>query len=46
MITEEEKYPNNNWDLIENNEVGAKAMGGTERYMRFIYNGCASIRIC
>jgi UDP-glucose:(glucosyl)LPS alpha-1,2-glucosyltransferase len=28
-----------NYDLIENNEVGAKAMGGTEMYMRFIYDG-------
>ena len=32
-------YPDNNWDLMENNEVGAKAAGGTERYMSFIYNG-------
>ena len=28
-----------NYDLMENNEVGAKAMGGTEMYMRFIYDG-------
>lgn len=28
-----------NYDLIENNEVGKNAMGGTEMYMRFVYNG-------
>lgn len=39
MVNSVEKYPNNNWDLMENNEVGANAWGGTEMYMSFIYNG-------
>lgn len=29
----------NNFDLMENNEVGQNAMGGTELYMRFVYGG-------
>ena len=29
----------NNWDLIEQNEAGKNAMGGTELFMRFLYNG-------
>src|SRR5208282_2981078 len=33
------KFPNNNWDLCENNEVGQNAFGGTESYMHFIYDG-------
>lgn len=28
-----------NYDLIETNRTGAKAMGGTEMYCRFIYDG-------
>ena len=29
----------NNWDLIEKNEMGKNANGGTEMFMRFIYDG-------
>ncbi len=28
----------NNWDLIERNEAGSKAQGGTELFMKFLYN--------
>ena len=29
---------NNNWDLIEKNDAGKNAMGGTELFMRFLYD--------
>ena len=29
----------NNWDLIENNELSKNAHGGTELFMRFLYDG-------
>jgi UDP-glucose:(glucosyl)LPS alpha-1,2-glucosyltransferase len=29
----------NNFDLMESNEISSKAMGGTEMYMRFLYDG-------
>lgn len=29
----------NNWDLIEQNEAGKNANGGTELFMRFLYGG-------
>jgi glycosyltransferase involved in cell wall biosynthesis len=38
-MTDAELFPNNNWDLMENNEVGANAHGGTERYSRFVFDG-------